>query len=100
MDWDDKSDQALVEVLVQKEHALVRARFQNSLNRLENTASLRGLRRDIARVRTELRAREVRQGLPKNSLLALRRQVVVDRSNESATSAGGFLDSLVDTNPG
>lgn len=91
-EFDDKD---LVQKLVEQEHALVRARFQNSMGRLENTAALKGLRKDIARIRTELREREVAKGLPKNALLNLRSKITITRS-ESSAEQGSFLQGVVD----
>lgn len=88
-------DKALVQKLVEQEHALVRARFQNSMGRLENTASLKGLRKDIARIRTELRQREAAQGLPKNALLNLRSKITITKT-ASSSEQGGFLQGVVD----
>jgi len=88
-------DQSLVQKLVEQEHALVRARFQNSMGRLENTAALKGLRKDIARIRTELRTRESAQGLPKNALLNLRSKITITKADASSEQ-GGFLQGVVD----
>jgi len=38
---------------------LFKARIQNHTNQLDSTAKLRGLRRDIARIKTVLRQREI-----------------------------------------
>lgn len=38
---------------------LFKARIQNHTNQLDSTAKLRGLRRDIARINTVLRQREI-----------------------------------------
>jgi large subunit ribosomal protein L29 len=38
---------------------LFKARIQNHTNQLDSTAKLRGLRRDIARINTVLREREI-----------------------------------------
>lgn len=95
MSFTEFDDQTLVQKLVEQEHALVRARFQLSLGRLENTSSLRGIRKDIARIRTELRQREVRGDLPKNALLGLRGRVEVSKGSSAAAGAG-FLQGVVD----
>ena len=50
--YNDMDDAALVSELATQEHALVRARFALSMNRLDNTASVRVVRRDIARIKT------------------------------------------------
>lgn len=95
MSLNELEDQALVQKLVEQEHALVRARFRNSMGRLENTASMKGLRKDIARIRTELRQREVAKGLPKNALLNLRSKITITKA-ESSSDQGGFLQGVVD----
>ncbi len=90
-------DAALVRELAQLQHALVRARFQKSTGRLENTASLGVVRRDIARIRTEVRKREVAQGLSKDGLLA--KHPVDGRTLTKASEAksgSGFLQDVVD----
>lgn len=38
---------------------LFKARIQNHTNQLDSTAKLRGMRRDIARIKTVLRQREI-----------------------------------------
>ena len=49
----DLTDEQLVHKVLQVERDLVTARFKHSMNQLENTARLRVLRRDIARLQTE-----------------------------------------------
>lgn len=92
----ESDDKGLVQQLVDKEHALVRARFANSMGRLENTATLKGIRKDIARIRTEIRRREIAQGLAKNALLGLRGTVTVSATTASEAASGGFLQGVVD----
>jgi len=41
---------------------LFKARIQNHTNQLDSTAKLRGFRRDIARINTVLRQRELESG--------------------------------------
>ena len=96
----DLSDADLVGKISAVERDLVQARFQHSLNQLENTSSLRVHRRSIARLLTEVRRRELEQGLAKGSL---RRQHAVEDSAPLAESEavetaeqGGFLSGLVD----
>ena len=71
--YDDLSDAELVHKVLQAERDLVAARFKHSLNQLENTAKLGVLRRDIARMRTEARSRELENGLAKGQLLVVHR---------------------------
>lgn len=92
------SNEDLVSRVFAAERQLVAGRFQHSLNQLENTASLGFARKEIARLRTEIRNREAAAGVPKNSFLSTYRVKVV----ASATSGGGaeensgFLQGIVD----
>ena len=94
-DLQQLDDAALVRELVTKQHALVRARFQKSSGKLENTASIGVIRRGIAQVRTEIRKRERAQGLAKDSLLA---KHPVDQRGlgvaAESTSGGSFLSGV------
>jgi len=91
-------DATLVRSLFEQQRALVRSRFAHSMNRLENTASLGVVRRDIARIQTEIRRRELAAGLPKDELL--RKNPVDVRSVEAGESKGksegGLLAGVVD----
>ena len=55
----DLGDTDLIERLSEAKEELFNLRFQFATGQLDNPARLRGLRRDIARVLTELRAREI-----------------------------------------
>jgi len=94
------SDEQLVHRMLQTERELVTARFKLSMNQLENTASLRSMRREIARLQTEARRREKEQELPKNRLLAMHRDSFGggESASESEATAekGGFLSGIVD----
>jgi len=46
---------------------LFKARIQNHTNQLDSTAKLRGFRRDIARIATVRRQRELEQQAPKGA---------------------------------
>ncbi len=97
----EMGDEAVVHKVLTLERDLVAARFRHSLNQLENTASLRGLRREIARLRTEMRRREREQELPKDSLLHRFRGSFQGESAASGEPAeagekGGFLSGIVD----
>ena len=50
---------SLEQRLAEAKQELFNLRFQNATGQLENTAGLRNTRRDIARINTELRAREI-----------------------------------------
>ncbi len=92
------SDQELVHRVLQAERDLVSARFKHSMNQLENTASLRHIRRDIARLRTEAREREQSGALPKDALLHQHAASFGASAGEGAAGAekGGFLSGIVD----
>jgi large subunit ribosomal protein L29 len=92
------TDEALVQALVQAERELVRQRFQLSMGQLENTSTLRTLRKDIARIKTEASRREAEQGLARNAIVnKYARSVDVDAAPAAAPKArGGFLKGVVD----
>ena len=50
---------SLEQRLAEAKQELFNLRFQNATGQLENTAGLRNTRREIARINTELRAREI-----------------------------------------
>jgi large subunit ribosomal protein L29 len=58
-DLREKSDAELVELEKQLAGELFQARLQNYTNQLDDTSSIPKRRRDVARVRTELRRREL-----------------------------------------
>jgi ribosomal protein L29 len=95
----DLSDEEIVHRLLQVERDLVAMRFKHSMSQLANTAGLRELRADIARLRTEARGRELRAGASKDSLLARHRASFVPSGRAAAAAApekGGFLSGIVD----
>lgn len=95
--FNDLDDGALVTELARKQHELVTARFAHSMSRLENTATLGGIRKDIARIQTELRRRELAAGLPKDSLAATHKADPASLAASSgAGESGGFLSGVVD----
>ena len=55
----DLADDQLVERLAETKQELFNLRFQHVTGQLDNYARLQQLKRDIARVNTELRAREI-----------------------------------------
>ena len=52
-------DSALVQELAEVKDALFKLRFQNATGQLDNTARLRTVRKDIARIYTVIREREL-----------------------------------------
>ncbi|MEJ7844269.1 MAG: 50S ribosomal protein L29 [Acidimicrobiales bacterium] len=55
----DLSDEAVVERLAETKAELFNLRFQHVTGQLDNTARLGELRKEVARVNTELRSREI-----------------------------------------
>ena len=55
----DLADDQLIERLAETKQELFNLRFQHVTGQLDNYARLEQLKRDIARVSTELRAREI-----------------------------------------
>jgi large subunit ribosomal protein L29 len=97
MAFADLDNAALAARYVETERELTLARFQHGLGQLENSARLRVLRHDIARLRTELRTREIAAGLAKDSLLRANRVKSTGPAPTKATAEkGGFLQGIVD----
>ena len=100
MAFAELNDEQLVHSILSSERDLVTKRFKHSNQQLENTAQLRDLRRQVARMRTEARAREIANDLPKGNLLHTHRQSFGGGAAESADAeekSGGFLSGIVDT---
>ncbi len=55
----DLSDNDLVQELADTKDALFKKRFENATGQLDNVSVLKKLRKDVARIHTELRAREI-----------------------------------------
>jgi len=100
--FSELSDQSLVHQMMRHERSLVDARFKHSMNQLENTASLRFIGRDIARIRTELRAREIKAGLRKDALVIEHEAsyapatASTEAEEGGEAASGGFLKGIVD----
>lgn len=94
------SDEVLVQRGFELERNLVATRFQHSLGQLENTATLRSIRKEIARIKGEARAREIDQGLAKDELWRKHRAAIniesAAPSDAGAVEKGGFLSGIVD----
>ncbi len=58
----EKSAEELAGMVGELRTELFKARIQNHTNQLDSTAKLRGLRREIARIHTLLRQRELEAG--------------------------------------
>ena len=52
-------DGGLVKALADRKEELFNLRFQNATGQLDNVARIGQVRRDVARINTELRAREI-----------------------------------------
>jgi large subunit ribosomal protein L29 len=52
-------DDALVRRLAETREELFNLRFRHATGQLDNSAAVRGARRDVARILTELRRREI-----------------------------------------
>ena len=99
MAYTELNDTELVHTLLDTERELIAARMRHSMNQLENTAGIKVLRRNIARMHTEARRREVEQGLKKDSLLHAHRQSYTAGSaagEGEGAEKGGFLSGIVD----
>ncbi|MGH9138357.1 MAG: 50S ribosomal protein L29 [Acidimicrobiales bacterium] len=55
----DLSDDALVARLLEEKDTLLKLRFRMATGQLDNTSELGKVRRHVARIMTELRAREI-----------------------------------------
>ena len=55
----DLGDTDLLETLVDRKEELFNLRFQFATGQLENSARMKQVKKEIARVHTELRAREI-----------------------------------------
>jgi len=55
----DLNDEDLVQELAETKDALFKKRFENATGQLDNVSVLKKLRKDVARINTELRAREI-----------------------------------------
>lgn len=56
-DLRDLTKQELIQLVAESEDTLVKQRFQNALKQLQDTAYLKILRKDIARMKTILNAK-------------------------------------------
>ena len=98
--FSDLSDEQLVHQALTAERDLVSKRFKHKMNQLENQAQLGGIRRNIARMQTEARTREISQGLTKGALFAKHQGsfsgASAGGSSAPAAEKGGFLSGIVD----
>lgn len=97
LDLASLDDAGLIAKLAELDRKSVEAKFAHSMGQLENTAVLAELRKTVARIKSEIRRRELAQGLDKGSLESKYQGV----GSEGAASASGseeasFLQSVVD----
>ena len=89
------TDEQLVHTELSLERKLIDARIKKSFGTLEDSSVFAKIRKDIARIQTELTSREKKQGLAKNALKAQYRKTFV-ATNESEESGGNFLQDIAD----
>jgi large subunit ribosomal protein L29 len=90
-------DEALVHKELQLERDLLELRFRLKTNQLDNTASIRKIRKDIARLRTAQRDRERSAGIPLDSLRNQHRGTFTAGAAEAAAaSSSGFLKGITE----
>ena len=92
-DFAGKSDSAVMSELSDARRSLVQVRFALAGGRLEDSAKVGRLKRQIARLTTELRRREIAGGLRKGGLTDVEIGAAAARTGEAS---GGFLEGLVD----
>lgn len=98
-DMTSLSDEAVVHLGLGWEHSLVQSLIRQRIGKLTTPSVLKGLRRDIARAKTELTRREVAAGLPKGSLWS--KHASSFKPQTSVGEAGSsFLQNLLDTPTG
>lgn len=96
------SDADLVKGISDSERELVTLRFKLSSNQLENTSTLKNVRRKLARMKTEVRARELAQGLNKGALVGRHGSArpstpaAAGNTEQAPAERGGFLKGIVD----
>jgi len=94
----DYTDEKLIHTELQLERELIAARFRHYTSQLEDNSVLKKLRRDIARLQTAVRQRELDQELPKNALRGLHSSSFRPESGDGGIVEGAsdFLKGIVD----
>jgi len=91
------SDEQLVHTELQLERDLIAARFAHRTSQLDDNSVMKKLRRDIARLRTAARGREIEQSLPKDALKAAHSKTfTASASGGEGGEGAGFLKGIVD----
>jgi ribosomal protein L29 len=92
------SDEALIHHELAMERTYVLKRFAHRTNQLDDTSSLKVVRREIARTRTEERLRERAQSVAKDSLRTSHRHTFkpgkVGAVGAVASASSGFLSGI------
>ena len=89
------TDEQLVHTELSLERTLIDARIRKSFGTLEDSSIFAKIRKDIARIQTEVTLREKQQGLGKNCFKAQYRNSFV-YEKEEAESKGEFLKDIAD----
>ena len=98
-DLSNMTDEQLVHEELRLERDLIESSFRHRTSQLEDTSTLKKLRRGIARARTEQRNRERAQELQKDALRNLHRGSFVPGAAAEAggdQASGGFLSGIAD----
>lgn len=93
------TDEQLVHEELRIERAIIAARFRHGTGQLDDTSQFRKLRKDVARLRTVQREREVAQALPSDTLRNRHRGSFKPEAAPAAGGEGtssGFLKGIVD----
>ena len=90
------TDAQLVHKELQLQRNLVQARIDKQLGATENMSVFTSLRKDIARLRTAQRQREIEQGMTTDSLRNTHRKTFEAETTAATapTDEGGFLQSI------
>jgi len=89
------SDEQLVHAELSLERTLINARVKKSFGTLEDSSVFSKVRKDIARIQTEITSREKAQGLSKHALKAQFRKSFVPEETEEVKK-GDFLKGIAD----
>jgi len=95
VDYSSMSDSDLIQAESRAERELAESMFRLRMGQQTDTSKPGKLRREIARVRTEARNRELERGLDKDALRNKYGRVPVAASAPTA-NAGGFLQGIAD----
>ena len=91
------SDQKLVHSELQLERDLIAARFAHRTSQLDDNSVIKKIRRNIARLRTAARGRELSQSIPKDALKAMHLSSFAPESGSGDSGDdAGFLKGIVD----